>query len=149
MDLRDRKLATSSQQGPKVWVEWHQRQGAQFDYAEFYALGPVVSVHYSDEANKIWDEIIEIRSEGNRDWQQDDEERGITWNIYDPEEFRKQFPDGHLPKNYEDGWTIIEEGCFVVSSPSVLVTETIFYSLTNAIGYAKHTLQTYGAAAHS
>jgi hypothetical protein len=137
------ELAVSSRQGPKIWLGWHQQQVAPFDDAEFYALGPVVSVHYSDEKNEIWDEIIEIWSLGERDWQQKDEVRGITWNIHDPEEFRKQFPNGRLPDRGEDGWTIICSGCFSLSSFSVPVSDGVFYSLTNAIQYARDKLQMY------
>jgi hypothetical protein len=143
------ELAIASRQGPKIWLEWHQQQVAPFDDAEFYALGPVVSVHYSDEKNEIWDEIIEVWSGEQADWRQEDETGRIIQSLHDPEEFRKQFPDGKLPDYHKkDGWTIIRGGRFVLSSFSASVDNDIFYSLTNAVEYAKDTLRLY-APTHS
>jgi hypothetical protein len=130
------ELVNSTQSQMKIWVEWHQQQVAPFDDPEFYTLGSVAFVYCSMPGNK---EVIEIKSEGERVWIQEDPVRGITWNLQEPEEFRLRFPNGQLPDKGEDGWKILYCGWFWLSA-SIPVDTDVFYSLTKAIGYARDVL---------
>lgn len=124
---------------PQIWMEWHQKREAKFDTAEFYYLGSVASVHCGDE-------IIEIENEGDRKWKWESR-TGLFggMSIQNPKEFREQFPDGKLPADGENGWTVVNNGWFTLYQPGFddPATDEPFFSLEEAVEYAKNVLEAY------
>jgi hypothetical protein len=142
LDFETEELATSTHPHSEIWVEWHQGRETKFDDAEFYALGSVASVHCGDE-------IIEVENEGDRNWER---ESGLTFpavSVRKPEEFCERFPDGKLPVDGEDGWAVINNGWFALYQPGLSdpVTDDVFFSLEEAVEYAKNMLDAYAEAA--
>lgn len=128
------ELIDSSESQAELWVEWHQPQVAPFDGAEFYTVGPLASVHYNGDTIGIW-------SEGVRYWVRKGKKQNVVQALHTPEEFRREFPNGKLPNHGEPRWIIIAYGWFGVSSLSVPIGVSVFYSLKTAIGYAKYKLR--------
>jgi hypothetical protein len=119
---------------PRIWVKWYQRRIAKFDDPEFYAIGLVASVGCGDD-------MFRIVGEGDRCWEQKGETTSGNLSIQNSKDFREQFPNGKLPADGENGWTVVHEGCFELY-PSLYVPsiDEVFYSLEEAIGWAKDTL---------
>lgn len=116
-------------------MEWHQAQVTPFDDAEFYDLGTMAFVSRDGE-------IIEIDSEGERDWRWADRTNADnSLNVQEPEVFRDLFWDGKLPSGGEDGWAVFSNGWFalyrvpLVADPEAGEAD-ICYLLAGAIGRA-------------
>jgi hypothetical protein len=73
----------------------------------------------------------------------------LTPSIRKPEDFREHFPNGVLPCDDENDWAVINNGWFASYQPELSepVADDVFYSLGEAIEYAKNMLDAYAEAA--